>query len=346
MNKVERVVIAGYGSIGRRHARILGEFFPGIEVALFRSGDGTSDGHVDNLRCLRHFDEVVEFDPQAALVSNPSSMHIATARAFLEADVPVLIEKPIADSTEGLSSFLELVDSKGLTVLVGYNLRFLPTMIYFKKMLEEKICGEVYSVRSVVGQHLAGWRPGTDYRHGVSAKSSMGGGVLLELSHELDYLQWLFGKVEAVTATVTQSSDLEVDVEDCVHLLLELSVPGKDRPLYATLDMDFFRHDFTRTCTVIGEKGTLEWDGVAGTVRFFDASEERWTQLYASPDERDTSFKDEWTHFLDCVEDRSKPEITGIDGAGIIDLVEMAKRSSERGARVVVNQLNASPEGC
>jgi len=188
MNKVERVVIAGYGSIGRRHARVLGEFFPGIEVALFRSGNSASDEHVDNLRCLQHFDEVVEFDPQAALVSNPASMHIATARAFLEADVPVLIEKPIADSTEGLSSFLEFAESKGLTVLVGYNLRFLPTMIYFKKMLEEKICGEVYSVRSVVGQHLAGWRPGTDYRHGVSAKSSMGGGVLLELSHELDYL--------------------------------------------------------------------------------------------------------------------------------------------------------------
>ena len=107
-----------------------------------------------------------------------------------------------------------MLAKKAKTVLaIGYNLRFLSSLQKFKSILDDKIIGDVWSVRSEVGQFLPSWRPNSDYRKGVSAQYALGGGVLLELSHDIDYLRWIFGEVAWVQAVLAQQSDLEIDVE-------------------------------------------------------------------------------------------------------------------------------------
>ena len=109
---------------------------------------------------------------------------------------------------------------KKSTLMVGYNLRYMKSLIKFREILSKKKIGKILSVRSEVGSYLPSWRKDTDYKKSVSAKKKLGGGVLLELSHDIDYLFWLFGKVEWVSATIYKQSNLKIDTEDTAIITL------------------------------------------------------------------------------------------------------------------------------
>ena len=130
--------------------------------------------------------------------------------------------------------------------------------------------GDLHSVRCEVGHYLPYWRTNTDYRKSVSAQKILGGGVLLELSHEIDYLIWIFGSISKVNAFLTRHSSLEIDVEDTAYLRLELSNTHQEHNPFAILTMDFIRSDSTRACYAIGSEGTLKWDGISNCVEFWE----------------------------------------------------------------------------
>jgi predicted dehydrogenase len=211
--------------------------------------------------------------------------------------------------------------------MTGYNLRFLPSLIEFKKRIFSKEIGKIYSVRSETGQYLPNWRPGSDYRKGVSAKKSLGGGALLELSHEIDYLLWIFGKVDWVKAHISKQSNLEIDVEDSAQVIFGFK--GTDSSvLTASLNIDFIRHDTTRKCFAIGEKGTLLWDGIKGQVEFFEKDSAKWETLYSSRPDRDFTYMEEIRSFFSSVESDMMPDISGEDGLKVVGIVEAIKESS------------------
>ena len=183
-------------------------------------------------------------------------------------------------------------------------------------------------MRAEIGQWLPSWRPGTDYRQTVSAQRALGGGVLLELSHEIDYLRWLFGDAEWVTAVKLKVSDLEIDVEDSAHVLIGFGHESEGNAIVASLNMDFIRHDTTRTCTVIGEKGTMKWDAVSGTVEVFAAGADKWETLASGQDKMNKSYIDELNHFLACIEDGAAPRITGQDGLKVLEVIAAINQSA------------------
>jgi predicted dehydrogenase len=339
VNEVNRILIVGYGSIGKCHTRILRQNFPEIEIALLRHelSQETIPPVDHDIQQFHEFDEALLFQPKAVLIANPAHLHIETARRFIDAGIHVLLEKPLSHSSQGLEEFIDCIEKSKLIFMTGYNLRFLPSLLAFREALEEKICGQIYSVRAEVGQFLPDWRPATDYRQGVSAHSDTGGGVLLELSHELDYLQWLFGKISWINAVVAKTSKLDIDVEDTAHLLLGQKKSDDGELLITRLDMDFIRHDFTRTCAAIGETGTLQWNGVLGTVSLYSADTASWTILHETPDERDMSFINEWNHFFDCIRENRQAMITAKDGLNVLHAIEAAKESSATGNKMVVH---------
>jgi len=162
----------------------------------------------------------------------------------------------------------------------------------------------------------------------VSAQSKLGGGVLLELSHEIDYLRWIFGEVVWVKATLSRQSNLDIDVEDSVNMTLGfLSGPHKSK-LIGVLNLDFIRHDTTRICMAIGEKGTLRWNGVNGVVDLFQAGATDWCELFSDKNERDESYRAEWKNFIECVTKDKDPLISGEDGLKALEIIEAAKKSS------------------
>jgi predicted dehydrogenase len=204
-------------------------------------------------------------------------------------------------------------------------------------LLSEGIIGALFSVRCDVGQYLPTWRPQSDYRNGVSAKKELGGGVLLELSHEIDYLRWIFGEVDWVSAILTQQSKLEIDVEDSAHLTIGFLPTGSEHPLVGTLNLDFIRHDHTRICVVIGEKGTLRWNGLTGEVDLFEAGARKWRKLYEHEPQSDETYRAEWRDFLDSIYQNKAPIIPGEDGKRVLEIIEAARISAIKGSQQLMH---------
>lgn len=333
---LERLLIVGLGSIGMRHAKLVRELSPNIRIMALRhriSHDVQNTG-ID--QCVTSLGEALNFCPQAVVIANPASHHLGVAMSLAKAGVPLLIEKPISISTQGVADLIEICHAQGLVLMTGYNLRFLPSLQKFRELLGEERIGKVLSVRAEVGQFLPSWRPDSDYRQSVSAKEALGGGVLLELSHEIDLLRWIFGDVEWVSSFQAKQSELEIDVEDLAHLFLGFVPKKGEKQVVASLNMDFIRHDTTRSCTVIGEAATLRWNALSGTVDIFEQGGAAWQNLFTHQSQRDESYMAEWRHFLKCIRDGSSPLITGDDGLAVLKIIEAARKSSATRTRVTI----------
>jgi len=221
--------------------------------------------------------------------------------------------------------------------MVGYNLRFLPSLIHFKQCIQSDLIGKVYSVRSEIGQYLPSWRPESDYRYGVSAKKTLGGGVLLELSHEIDYLKWIFGSIKWVKSHTSKQSDLEVNVDDNASIILAFE--GENgREIISSLNMDFIRHDTTRKCYIIGENGTLYWNAITGKVKLFSKSDNQWAEMFNLPLEGDYTYSEEIKSFFSSVEKKIHPLITGQDALETILTVEAIEHSNFTNSKVVLSK--------
>lgn len=337
---IERLLIVGLGSIGSRHARLARQLIPNVQIVALRHQNSAPRDGID--RCITSLGEALQFSPQAAVIANPATFHLDIALSLARAGVHLLIEKPISSETDGVLELIEIAQKQRITLMTGYNMRFLPSLLRFKELIQERIYGRVLSVRAEAGQYLPSWRPAADYREGVSAKALLGGGVLRELSHEIDYLRWIFGEVEWVSATLLRQSDLEIDVEDTAHLILGFERAAKlsDKPLVGSLNLDFIRRDTARSCVAICENGTLRWNAIAGTIDGFDTTANAWQTIFVHQSQRDDSYIAEWRHFLNCISNGETPKISGQDGLAVLKVIEAARQSSVTGAVVKVQNDN------
>jgi predicted dehydrogenase len=327
----DRVLIVGLGSIGKRHARVVKQLRPEWEVVGLRRqlGDELPEG-VDH--CVTSLDEALQFQPRIAVIANPASHHVASAIPLAKAGVHLLVEKPLSSMTGDVPELLAACRAHKVLLMTAYNMRFLPSLQRFRQLVRDGYAGHVLSVRAEVGQYLPSWRPGSDYRKNVSAQAALGGGALLELSHEIDFLRWIFGEIDWVNAALLRQSVLEIDVEDTVHLLLGFRQTTARKPLVASVDIDFIRHDTTRNCTAIGEAGSLRWNAIGGKIEFYPAGGTGWKVLEELPAQRDDSYLGEWRHFLECIETGEAPMISGEDGLAVLQVIEAARASSAAGA--------------
>jgi len=333
----ERILIVGLGSIGKRHARVVKQLHPDWEViALRRQAVGdTAEPAIDH--CVTSLDEALRLAPRIAVIANPASHHVATALPLAEAGVHLLVEKPLSSMAGDVPALIDACRRTGVILMTAYNMRFLPSLQRFRQLVQERRVGHVLSVRAEVGQYLPSWRPGTDYRSNVSAQAALGGGALLELSHEIDFLRWVFGEIDWVNAALLRQSALEIDVEDTAHLILGFHRLTDRGPLVASLDIDFVRHDTVRNCIAIGEAGSLRWNALEGKVELFEPGGSAWQVLDECPTQRDDSYLAEWRHFLECIETGTQPMIGGEDGLAVLRVIEAARASAATGtvAKVV-----------
>lgn len=316
--------------MGRRYLRLLAAVFPEHEVGVWRQSRADVPPEWDESAAgiMFHLDEVLDFAPDAAIIASPASSHIETGRVLASAGVHLLVEKPISDTRAGVEDLLRACLEGGLTLMVGYQLRYAPVLKAVRALLDEDVVGRVLHVRAEVGQHLADWRPGKDHLGSVSALRSRGGGALLELSHELDYLRWLFGEVKDVLAVVRRLGDVTVDTEDCADLLLDLA-----SGVVANVHLDMLQRPPVRTGKVVGADGTLTFDLVAGEVRAHDAHN-GWRLIDVPEGERDSMHTHMIADFFTAVRDGSPPPVTGEDGLRALEIVEAARQSARAGSRV------------
>jgi predicted dehydrogenase len=330
---IERALLVGLGSIGRRHLRLARDLMPRADIRVLRHQVSSETSEYAN-DCFYSIETAVNFAPQIAIIANPATYHVAVAQILADAGVHLLIEKPLSKSLDGISKLIETCQRKSLVISTGYNLRFYSSLQYYKKILDEGIVGKVLSVRCEVGEYLPSWRPVDDYRNGVSARYELGGGALLELSHEIDYLRWIFGEVEWVKSTLGRQSSLEINVEDTVHLTLGFVAGHDGHQLIGTLNLDFIRQDKTRSCLAIGERGSLRWNGLSGGVELYEKSSARWLVLFSHQEKIDDSYKKELNNFLEAIAENKAPIVTGKDGLRVMEIIEAARMSNiNAGAR-------------
>ncbi|MFX1494064.1 MAG: Gfo/Idh/MocA family protein, partial [Promethearchaeota archaeon] len=191
MTNIRKILFFGLGSIGTRHLTLLKKNY-NYEIYAYRTNKDNPNKNVINIYDL---DDALHSNPDIVFITNPTYLHINTALSCLKAGMKnFFIEKPLSHSLEKLDIFEEEVKKSGALVYVGYVMRHHPMIKYLKKLIEEKSEGIFYS-QTRSSSFLPKWRPGVDYRKSYSSKREQGGGVILDLSHEFDYNQFLFGKI-------------------------------------------------------------------------------------------------------------------------------------------------------
>lgn len=325
--KSERYLIVSLGSIGLRHLRNLRALKPDSQIAAWRMhgtpGDEPPEGCDFEFSSL---DDIRSFAPDAAIVAGPASTHVAVALQLMEMGIDVFVEKPISDTLEDAYTLVECAKERGVILMTGYSLRFMASLIEARHRVLAGDIGDVISVRAEVGQYLPNWRPGTDYRTSVSAQRSLGGGALLELSHEFDYILWCFGMPESVFCVGGHYSPLDLDVEDIAEIILTYTNPNR----LISIHLDFLQHSASRRCKFIGTKGTLIWDGITDCIEtHFGPADARNTVHGPFTNDRNIMYIDEIQHFLNCVDDRSAPQVDGTQGAAVLSIVNAARLSIE-----------------
>jgi hypothetical protein len=195
-------------------------------------------------------------------------------------------------------------------------------------MTKSGVVGGPLFVRIECGSYLPDWRPHQDYRESASARPELGGGVLLELSHELEYANKLFGPLACVGAIVKKTGTLAPDVEDFAHMTFVNKVSGCP----VTMSIDFCRRDAVRTCSIHGTQGTLVWDGISHKVTWQSGGGMVETETFSI--ERDDMFCRQIEHFLRCVESGEKPKVTIDDAAEVLKLVEAARKADKKNRAV------------
>jgi predicted dehydrogenase len=335
---ISRILVVGYGSAGSRHLKLARELFPDADIKVLRNRANTIDSKLE-VDFLRSIDEAINFAPQIGVIANPSTHHLPIALALADLGTHLLIEKPLSVSLKGIQKLIDTCNSKKATLMVGYNLRYSDSLLHFFHLVKSNYVGDIFSVRCEVGQYLPSWRPNMDYRNGVSARQELGGGVLLELSHELDYLQWIFGEIDWVSATLSRQSLLEIDVEDSAHLIVGFESETEDKQLIATLNLDFIRQDRTRLCVAIGDMGSLRWDGVKGQVSVIEKGGSDWKVLFTCEPNHENTYLSEWLAFIGRLESPSVFSNQGAEEIHVMEVVEAARLSSKRKAQVSVSEI-------
>lgn len=325
MMKVERVLLVGLGSIGKRHLGNLKRLVPNVKVAVLRSREGAQS--IDGCEVVSSLGTALDFQPQAAFICGPSSFHIDIATELARAGVHLFIEKPLSNKLGGLDEFVEMVQHVNIKVMVGYNLRFSPSLLTLRELIKRAKYGSALYVAVVVGQYLPDWRPGVDYRAAVSSQSELGGGALLELSHELDYLIWLFGEPVNVSGQLLKVSDLEIDVEDLV--LANVCFDNDGRNIWVSLQLDFLQRKPYRSCKVICEQATLVWDALEDRVEVHQNKE--MIIAFQGDKNMNYTYEQEVLRFIGCIEANVPVPITVVDGVRVMKLVEALIVSSEIG---------------
>jgi len=250
-----KIVFFGLGSIGTRHARLLKAEY-GHELFAFRSGISQKSNQL-GIPEIRTWREIEKIKPDVAFITNPTSLHINTALYCARRGINLFIEKPLGSQTRNLKGLLNEVSKRKLSTYVAYLLRFHPVVIELKKYAQKH---KLFHMRVQTTSYLHRWRPGSDPLKSYSARLEMGGGVIYDLSHELDYVQYILGDIQKINGRFSRRSHLTVDTEDYADILVET----KKSP--ANIHIDYLSQIEQRTIQMDFKDKSIIGDLIKNTV--------------------------------------------------------------------------------
>ncbi len=307
-----KFLIAGCGNIGRRHIKCIRNIYRNAEILAYRTTIG-KDAELEKLgvKTYNSLKKALAEKPDFVFITNPTSLHVKTAMEAAKAGCNIFMEKPVSDSLKDAKKLQKLAKQKKIKVFVAYCLRFHPVIKKVKELADSKAVGKPLYMHAEYGNHLGNWRK-ADYRKIYSSKKKMGGGVLLDISHEIDYVRWIMGEPMAVAGMAGKISNLDMDAEDCSDMLLDY---GKAS---AHIHLDCINKVPTRTITVIGNKGTIEADINKNIVKITkDGKTKSYSYKNYNPIQM---YMDEIRHFVDCAKKNKNLLVDLDDGIKTLEI--------------------------
>lgn len=244
-----KILIIGFGSIAKKHIRIINYLLPKAEVAILRV---KSNKKVNNFKTFFNLKEAKDFNPRIVFICSAANKHIYYFSQFRNITKNIFIEKPLSDNFNSVKK-IDVFQKNNFQV--GYFLRFHSILIQLHKIIIGKKLGKVRSAKIHVGQHLSQWRK-THYSKSVSAKKKLGGGVLLELSHEIDYAIYLFGYPQYVYCVKKKLSNLKIQTEDSANIIFEYSKNNK----IIEISLNMYEKFKSRSIKVIFDNASIKLD--------------------------------------------------------------------------------------
>ncbi len=320
---IEKIIICGFGSIGKKYLKTIKRYWPTIEICLLRSSPDNKKVIKDVKRIFYKIEEALAWEPDAVIISSPAIYHVEQALSFTNLRIPVLVEKPIG-SLKNKSKELELLRerSRNSLVLVGYLLRYEPCLKVLDEMIKENRIGKILEADFYCGSWLPTWRKGKEYSKSVSANSELGGGVLLELSHEIDLAHFLFDELTILGANLCKSNILKTDVEEQAYIL------AKSKNVQISIRLNFCTRPEKRFINLRGEKGEISWDIVKNQLEIIDEFSE--FKKINFEDNSKGRLKKEIEHFFSCIKGDTNPICTTEDGIRVLDTIRTVKLLSEK----------------
>lgn len=326
------ILIVGLGSIGTRHLKnIISLGYKKISVVT-RSGKLLPEySHIPAYTTIESALESSSFD--TAIVCTPTSQHFSDLQKLITSRIKnFYIEKPLSHNLDGLENLQKKLQKQKCRVFVGYDMRFDLGLQKVKELIRNNQIGKIISINAMVGQYLPDWRPDQDYKNSVSAKLKLGGGVMLDLIHEFDYVQWLVGNVKTIAALYLNSGSLDIETEDVAKVILTFS-----NGAIGTIHLDYLQKKIIRHCIITGSEGTITWDMTKNEVNWNNPQKE--TFVYSYEIERNERFMHIMEAFL---QEKDNFGLVSLE-EGLISLrmVLAAKYSSEHQVFVQFESINS-----
>jgi predicted dehydrogenase len=339
-----KFLIAGLGSIGRRHLRnlrALGE----NDILLYRTGRATlPDDELSGLPVETDLRRALDLNPAAVIVANPTALHLDVAIPAAEAGCHILLEKPVSGSTERLDELAAAAKKSGSRILVGFQFRFHPTLQKAAELIRGGSIGKVLTAHAHWGDYLPNWHPWEDYRQSYAARADLGGGVIRTLTHPLDYVRWLAGEVDSLWSFNGHISPLETDMEDAAEIGLHFASGA-----LGGVHVNYVQRPPVHRVEIAGTGGTLRWDNADGILHLYrmpaafgtssDHPPAAVEEQFVPPEgfERNVMFIDQMRHFIAVAHGEAEPACTLDDGAAALRLALAAENSARTGKLVTIS---------
>lgn len=280
------ILIIGLGSIAAKHIDAIYQLNRSAQIYALRS-NSTIKSEIAGITNVYSLGEVNLSAIDFILISNPTSEHFATIKQVVEYNIPLFIEKPLfSEINQETQNLVNEIEEKGTATYVGCNLRFLNALKKLKEILKDTRINEV---NVYCGSYLPNWRAGVDFRTIYSANKEMGGGVHIDLIHELDYVYWLFGMPVKTTSFFSNNSSLNITAWDYANYLWNYE------GFSASIILNYYRRENKRTIEIVTESGTYMADLLKNTIEFDNKC------IFASAQKIADTYYDQMQFFMNSI---------------------------------------------
>ncbi|MBU1036486.1 Gfo/Idh/MocA family oxidoreductase [Patescibacteria group bacterium] len=324
-----KFLICGLGSIGQRHYKNLKKL--GFnDILVYRTKKGSNQNFINNFekkfkpQVFYNLNEALAKKPKAVLITNPTSLHVPLAIKAAKAGIHVFTEKPLSCNIKGVEKLISEIKKHKLVGYVGYNFRFHPLLKQMKKWVEAGKIGKVLSAQAEIGEYLPDWHPWENYQKTYAARKDLDGGVVLTQSHDLDYLYWFFGKAKYIASVGGKKSDLKINVDDLVKIIIEFK-----SGIITAVHMDYLKRPPKRQFEILGTKGRIIWNYEEKKLTFISLQKGVKPLIIKEPlnFERNSMFIKELKHFIKCLRGKEKPLVDLSQGKEVLKIILAIKKS-------------------